>query len=195
MRKISVRRAAREFEAELTQIRSFLQLFNQSGIPPGAKSFVYDFAVIRLHSAFEHLMTEAIVGAVNNDTRTISQRTGIAFPSHLRGEVCDYLVTSGGFLDFKGRDGLIGVLKQFVPDTHYLVTIAKDPAHSATLNQLPALRNFAAHGSDRAKRAARKAVGVNLSSAGSWLRRQGRFETLARGAEGIASAIRTNAPY
>jgi hypothetical protein len=140
-------------------------------------------------------MTEALVGAINNDIRTISQRTGIAFPSHLSRKVCEYLVTGGGFLDFKGRDGLIKVLKEFVPDTHYLVIIAKDPTHAAALNRLPALRNFAAHRSDVSKRAARRAVGVNLSSSGAWLRRQNRFEDLARGVEPLAVAIQTSAPY
>ena len=60
---------------------------------------------------FEQLMLFAIVCAINNDTKTISDSTGVEFPKHLTDEVCEYLVLGGRYFDFKGRDGLIRVKK------------------------------------------------------------------------------------
>lgn len=65
----------------------------------------YEAALIKAYVAFEHLMLDCIVSTINNDTSTISARTGIAFLQHLTDEVYAYLVTGGGFFDFKGRDG------------------------------------------------------------------------------------------
>lgn len=166
-----------------------------AGLQKGWQSWAHDYAIIRLHTAFERLVTEALVGAVNNDTRTISERIGVSFPKHLTDEVCDYMITGGGFLDIRGRAGLIQILKEFVPDTHYLVSVASRPDPNHSLDRLTALRNFAAHRSKVAKRAARKAVGVRLSSAGAWLRRPGRFDLIAVYLEQLSDSVRAGAPY
>ncbi|GAA0379277.1 hypothetical protein GCM10010319_67310 [Streptomyces blastmyceticus] len=90
-------------------------------------------------------MLDCHVTAVNNDTSTISGNTGIEFPKHLTDEVGEYLVTGGGFFDFKGRDGLLKTIAKFVPKSHYLYQVIKDSKHKDPLNLLVALRNFSAH--------------------------------------------------
>ena len=72
-------------------------------------------------------MLDTLVGALNNDTSTLSTRTGFSFPKHLTDEVCRFLVTGRGYFDFKGRDGLIKTLKQYLPDDHYLVEVVSKP--------------------------------------------------------------------
>lgn len=153
----------------------------------------YDYAVIQLNSAFERLITVALIAAINNDTTTISERTGIRFPPHLTDEICEYLVTGGGFLDMRGREGMIRTLKELVPANHYLVQIVKNPQYTQALERLVALRNLAAHGSKVSKMAARRAVGMRLLSSGAWLSRGSRFDDIASKLEALATDIRAQA--
>lgn len=160
------------------------------------KSWSHDYAVIRLYREFEQMMLAGIVGAINNDSTTISEVTGVDFPKHLTDEVCEYLVLGSGYFDFKGRDGLIKNLKKYVPDTHYLVTIVKKPKYKDTLEKLSALRNYAAHESHQSKRAVLSAIGQKrIGSAGSWLKVQGRFPAIASKLKELAQDVHDSAPY
>jgi len=110
--------------------------------------------------------------------------------------VCEYLVTGGGFFDFHGRDGLIRQVKCYVPDSHWLLTAVKKLAHKETLDRLVALRNFAAHESPASKRKALDAIGQRkVGTAGSWVKKQGRFSRLAAGLARLADDIEAAAPY
>jgi hypothetical protein len=100
--------------------------------------------------------------------RTLSNQIGISFPKHLTDDVCEFLITGNGYFDFKGRDGLIKTLKQFVSEDHYLLVAVKKTAYRDALNRLSTLRNFAAHESAPSKKAALTALGCkNLSSSGA----------------------------
>jgi hypothetical protein len=87
------------------------------------------------------------------------------------------------------------LLKQFVPDKHFLVTSVKKDAFKAHLEQLSALRNFAAHDSDVAKERSRTAVGVKHSCAGSCLMKQDRLQGIIRGLKKLSAELREAAPY
>jgi hypothetical protein len=161
-----------------------------------AVSWAYEAALLKTYVAFEHLMLDCIVTAINNDTSTISARTGIVFPKHLTDKVCEYLITGGGFFDFKGRDGLIRTIKGYVSDDHWLLEAVKQTQHTKPLNRMIALRNFAAHESPASERKARDAIEQqNISSAGSWIKRQGRFSDMTTALAKLADEIATKAPY
>jgi hypothetical protein len=58
------------------------------------------------------------------------------------------------------------------------------------------LRNYAAHESSASKKAALTAVGQErMSSAGSWLKKQGRLEAILKGLVVLADDIEREAPY
>ncbi len=193
-KKKSIKTAAVHFIVNLDQVDDFVDEAVKVSQSRGA--WLYDYAIIRAYRVFETLVLQALVGAINNDTRTLSSHVGITFPRHMTDEVCEYLVVGNGFFDFKGRDGLIANLKRFVPAGHYLVTIIKDPKYRGTLDRLCALRNFAAHGSHSAKKRAKDSVGAkNLGSAGGWLRRQGRFKAITKSLKDLAQEIYNSAPY
>ena len=193
-RKKSIKKAATAFDKEAAEVLAFVTAC--SGQSKDHVSLIHDYAVIRLYRSFEVLMLDALVGAVNNDTSTISSRTGIRFPKHLTDEVCEYLLVGDGFFDFRGRDGLIRILKEFVPDDHYLVDVVKQPKYKSPLEHLSALRNFASHGSRIAKARAREAVGSHwLGSAGSWLKKKGRIEALVQDLRSLAAELKDRAPY
>ena len=141
-------------------------------------------------------MLSAIAGAINNDTTTISSTTGIDFPKHLNVQVCEFLVLGGGYFDFKGRSGLIKTLRKYVPQNHYLLNIVQNQRYQAALDKLSALRNYAAHESEQAKKAALTATGQQkIGSAGSWLKRQQRFIAISTELKALGNAIHQAAPY
>lgn len=96
-RKKSVRKSARQFKKNVDAIVGFAK---ESDEALGKKhtSWAYDYAVIRLYREFESLVFDALIGAINNDTSTISQKTGFDFPDHLNQDVCRL-----GFPRFSGR--------------------------------------------------------------------------------------------
>ena len=153
-RKKSIKKSARNFRSKAAEVEAFVAA-REVGATGEHASLLYDYAIIRLYREFESLMLDTLVGAINNDTATVSAQMGITFPKHLSDEVCEYIITSGGYFDFKGRDGLIKVLKKFVPESHFLPTIVKKSAYKSDLEQLSALRNFAAHHSEQSRRAAK----------------------------------------
>lgn len=194
-KKKSVRLSAQTFEMAADDLCAFLSKV-AAGHSKEHVSWLHDYAIIRLYREFESLMLDALVGAINNDSTTVSATTGVSFPKHMTGEVCEFLITGTGYFDFKGRSGLIAALKSFVPDTHYLVTISKKPVYRDTLDQLAALRNYAAHESAKSKGAVLRALNCErIASSGTWLKRQGRFKRIVDSLKALATEIEHSAPY
>ena len=162
-KKKSVKKEAADFQKTTSYLVAFVGRAEREATSDRDKSLLYEAAIIKLHSAFERLILNGLVGAINNDTKALSQSTGIHFPKHLTDEVCEYIVIGGGYFDFRGRDGLVGHLRQYLPSDHYLIDVVKNNRYKRTLERTFALRNFAAHESAQGKKAARTAVGVNLS--------------------------------
>ncbi len=194
-RKKSLKLAAAEFRGHADAIETFLRLVSP-GQTPAHVEWLHNYAVIRLYKVFESLMQAMLVGAINNDSSTLEATTGIKFPRHLSKPVCEYIVTGGGYFDFKGRDGLIKTMKELLPNTHYLIVTVSDRQFSDALDQLSALRNYAAHGSSQSKAAALKSIkSSNLASSGSWLKRQGRFGRIVNRLKALATELERLAPY
>lgn len=195
-RKKSGKLAAQRFKETLARIEEFTHEIDAGSLGRQASSWAYEAAIIKTAVAFEHLMLDCIVTAINNDTATISARTSIAFPKHLTDEVCEYLVTNGGFFDFKGRDGLIRKIKGYVPDDHWLLQVVREAQYKDPLERMIALRNFAAHESAASKRQVLAVVGQQkIGTAGSWIKCKGRFPDLTSALGTLADEIEKKAPY
>jgi hypothetical protein len=194
-RKKSVKHCARTFRDNADEITNFLTIVS-AGQTDQYVTWLYNYGIIRLYREFESMMLAALVGAINNDTATVSGATGVHFPRHLTDEVCQFLITGPGYFDFKGRSGLIRLLKGFVPDNHYLVTAIKRPTYKDALERLSTLRNFAAHGSGSSKRAALAAIGgERIESSGAWLKRGDRFKAIVERLKALATEIENDAPF
>lgn len=194
-KKQSAKLAAKRFDDRADELENYVNDVLASGLGDQAQTLAVEAALIKLAASFERLMLDALVCAVNNDTQHLKTTTGIEFPKHLTSEVCDYIVTSGGYFDYRGRDGLIQTLKRAIPDTHYLVTVVKKQQYKEPLERLVALRNFAAHESPQSKAKAKQTLGTNLSAAGAWTKRQGRYAQLSSKLRALAAEIDANAPY
>ena len=194
-RKKSIKKSAKEFLDEAAALENFVNT-SITGLTDMHQTWCHEYAIIRLYREFEQMMLSAIVGAINNNSTTISESTGVNFPKHLTDEVCEYLVLGGGYFDFKGRDGLIKTIKRYVPDDHYLVDIIKDSKYKDTLEKLTALRNFATHESNQSKRAALTSIKQKrVGSAGSWLKKQGRYAALSTKLKELGQEVYDRAPY
>lgn len=195
-RKKAVKKAAKDFCHSIDKIVDFTHEADRQSLGDESISWIYDHAIIKLYREFESLMLDALIGVINNDTQTLSKVTGHSFPKHLTQDVCRFLVTGTGYFDFRGRDGLIRTLKNFVPDDHYIVLTIKQKKYKSTLEQLVALRNFATHNSEQSKNAALKAIGQQrMSSSGAWLKKQSRLEDLADSLKMLAMEIHDHAPF
>jgi hypothetical protein len=193
-RKKSVKRAAR-LQNRVDELDQYCAAVRAASLTEQQVTWAFEAALIKLSAEFERLVLDALVGAINNDTTTLSSRTRVHFPKHLTREVCEYIVTGTGYFDFKGRDGLNQRLKDFLPASHYLVATVSKSAYRTPIERLIALRNFAAHDSPTSKTKARLAVGTNMSASGAWLKRQNRFAGISAPLKHLAIDLEAGAPY
>lgn len=188
--------ATRKFTEKLDRIVEFTKEVNSSGLRDQDTTWAYEAALMKTYVAFEQWMLHLIVTAINNDTSTISEKTGIEFPKNLKNEVCEYLVTGGAYFDFRGRSGLISTLKKYLPNNHWLVEAIRDDPNKGQLDRMIALRNFAAHESKASKHKALEAVQQqNIGSAGAWIKRNTRFIDMIQALNTLANDISVKAPY
>ena len=194
-KKKSVQLCTRHFREETKGLLEFCREAEKE-LSDAHTSLAYDTAIIKLYAAFEQMMIDALTGAINNDTAILSETTNVDFPKHLTDEVCEYIITGGRYFDFRGRDGLIREIKRYVPENHYLVETVKNGAYQDSIDQLCALRNYAAHDSSTSKQAALKAIDQQrIGSAGSWLKVQNRFSKIANSLSKLSEIIEKRAPY
>ena len=195
-KKKSIRLAARNFDDAADSVINFVTtvrpLLSETHV-----SWCHDYAIIALYRAFERLMLDALVGAINNNpSKTISHQSGVSFPRNLTDEVCEYIIVGDGFFDFKGRSGLIKILRRFLSENHFIVEVVKDQRYKHAIDRLTSLRNFAAHRSDVSKRAVKQVLNVDrIRSAGTWLKTQGRLGTLTTRLKELADELESRAPY
>lgn len=194
MRKKSAKRACTWFQEEVQSVRDYALATN--ALSDEHVSWCHEQAIIRLYRAFESLMLSCLICAINNDTDHISKKTGISFPKHLTDEVCEYIIVGDRYFDFRGRDGLIKTLKRYVSNDHYLLTAVSRDEYRQALEQLSALRNFAAHDSYPSKKSALHATGqTRMGSAGSWLKRNGRLDGICDSLNALSHDVHDAAPY
>lgn len=195
-RKKSIKASADKFQRRADELLEFLDAAERHLPVQQHISWVYEYGVLRLYREFESMILEALVGVINSDTTTISSRTGVVFPKHLTDEVCEYLIIGDGYFDFKGRDGLIKTLKEYVPNNHYLVGIIKKDTYKNALEYLSSLRNLAAHNSKIAKTRAKRAVDQErMPEAGVWLKKQERLKKMVVSLRKLSGEIEAAAPY
>jgi len=193
LRKKSLEKSCYCFCNEVKEIKQFLDRTVHTRTPDLYVSWLYNYAVIQLYRQFEAFILDCLIGLINNDTQALSDSTGYNFPKHLSDEICEYLIIGNGYFDFRGRDGLINTLKKYLPVNHWFIVLIKKPKYKDTLNQLSALRNYAAHESGKSKKAALKAVDQKrISTAGAWLKRQKRFDCIADKLVQLSGEIETS---
>ena len=181
MRKVSISNAAIILSNDVKDINEYLTFCNKTFYEKELYlSNSYEYAIIALYKAFEKFIYKTIVGCINHDNTTVTDTYGVNFGRHTNDDMCEFIITKGGYFDFKDREGLIKVLRQNIGETYGIVGIVKKADYTDTLKRLCALRNYAAHTSQQAKVKASQAYGLKrIATAGSHLKSQKRFNEIA----------------
>ena len=185
MKKRSIQTCVEKFKDAVGAITRFVKRVDTRLISKSDRSWLYDYAIIRLYREFEVFVLSVLVTEINRDTSLLSDSEEVRFPKHLNDEVCEYIIVGGrNYFGFSGISELVGKLNKFLPEGHSLVKAVGEDRQ--TLEKLLALRNFAAHNSKHSKRKAldtvrpkgpKPAKGAKqkqkrLASAGSYLKRK-----------------------
>ncbi len=195
-RKTSLKTACDRFDKGLNELLDSAVEFDALNLTDRTRSLAYDGLVIKLFVSFERFMLSAVTAAINNDTSRLSSATDIKFPKHLTDAVCEYIVTKGGYFNFNGRGGLLTDLKTLIGNEHWLRAEIKKPEYRDVLEQLIALRHFAAHESPQSRKRALAAIKQKrLSKSGTWLKSHGRFPKMIEKLRALSVAVSNQAPY
>lgn len=156
----------------------------------------YEAAIIKTVVAFEKVILDLLVVAINNDTSILSAKMQINLPKHLTHDVCEYLITGTRYFDWTGgRSGLIRTVKTYVPNSHWLVTTVSDIKFTGTFERLLVLRNHAAHESKQSKRAVNAALNTQIVSVGAWLSKGNRMRAITTSLKQFGADVQLAAPY
>lgn len=194
MKKKSCAKAVSDFLKNLDQVSNFIEA--TQSLSDEHVSWAHSYALIKIYKDFENLMLHCLVAAINNDNAHLCTDTGIKFPKHLNKDVCEYLVIGKGYFDFRGRDGLIKKLKEYLSEQHYLITIIKKDKYKTHLEQLVTLRNYAAHESSSAKARCLTAIRQErVGTSGAWIKKRNRLGKLIDALKALALEIKNDSPY
>ncbi len=142
-------------------------------------SYSYENAIMMVYKSFEVFIERLLISCLNHDHSCFEEKYGIALGKHINDDVCEFLITKGGFFDFKGYNGLIKTLSEILGKGHRLIALIKGSDYKTYIEQLCAIRNYAAHNSKQSKISAKKAFGLQLiGTAGSCLKQQNRFPNI-----------------
>lgn len=168
--RINIAGKVNTFKNSKKEIDDFIdKVWGYKRITNKQKYWCYEYAIIRLYCAFEQLMLDALKGAMNKDPKAFTDRTGVRVHG-LHVNLAEYIIAGDGYFDFKGYSGLVQTLKKYLPAEHWLVVTVSNEDYRASLEQLSAFRNYAAHSGNNAKHIARKVVSQgSITSAGEWL--------------------------
>lgn len=193
-KKLSIKTRVADFRTSCDEILHFVIRMSTDASKKDS-TWLHEYAILRLYRSFEDFIAWVLVGCLNQNSQTLSDQTGIAFPKHLSVPVCRYLMTGGGYFDFRGRDGLIRTSKRLLGADHDIVAIVRHKDYVDSLDKLCALRNFAAHGSEHAKAQAKRTTQTNMSSAGAWLKSDNRLRKIAEDLNDLARSIEEAARF
>ena len=192
MRTVNIQVVCNDFIFKVNEIQNYI---NKCKIVFAEEkkylSFSYENAIIMLYKAFESFVLRTMISCLNHNHTHFEETYGIKLGKHVNDDVCEFLITKGGFFDFKGRDGLSKMLNNTIGKEHSVAKIFKSNTYKDTITQLCAIRNYAAHNSMQSKHAAMQAYKLErISSAGSCLKQQHRFENIVAQLLLLAADIR-----
>lgn len=192
MKTVNKDKVCDEFITSIDEIKKYVEkskeLFSENKL---FLSFNYENAIIMLYRSFERFALRIMISCLNHNHHVFEEKNNIKLGSHINDDICEFLITKGGYFDFKGRDGLCKILSTTIGADHKLAKVFKKTAYKDSIEQLCTIRNYAAHNSEQSKKAAAKAFGLKrISSAGSCLKKNSRFEATASKLIDLANDIK-----
>lgn len=196
MKTVNKNRVCEEFVADLDKANQYIEkckiVFKEND---QYLSYSYENAILLVYKAFEAFIKRIMISCLNHDHSCFEEKYGIALGRHINDDVCEFLITKGGYFDFRGYSGLISIIKGTLGNENAVVPIIKD-SYQSCIDQLCASRNYAAHESKQSKEAAKKAFGLRqIGSAGSCLKQQNRYSNIVSSLTALANDIKCRDIY
>ena len=102
-----------------------------------------------------------------------------------------FIITKGGYFDFKDRSGLIDIMNCLIGKDNNVTQSFKNNEYSSAIEQLCAIRNYAAHNSPQSKAKAKEKFKLKqISTAGSCLKCNGRYKGITDQLRILASKVK-----
>ena len=193
MKTVNIQNVCDEFISGTEEIKNYITKCKQVFAEDMAYlEYSYEQAAIMLYRIFERFNLRVMISCLNHDHSHAEEHYSIKLGSHINDDVCEFLVTKGGFFDFKGRGGLTRVYSDTIGKNHNISKVIKKHDYEDAIEQLCAIRNYAAHNSAQSKKAAMKAFGVTrISSAGKCLKQKHRLDNIITSLVTLANEVKT----
>lgn len=192
MKTVNHKNVCDEFIRDMTEIEGYISRCKTVfSTEDKYLSFCYENAIIMLYKAFERFILRTMISCLNHDHSHFENKHSIKLGKHINDDVCEFLITKGGYFDFKGKGGLYKMLNATIGSSHNISKVIKNPQYGQTIERLCSIRNYAAHNSSQAKKSALEAYGlVRISSSGSFLKKKDRFSDLIRELTALANDVK-----
>ena len=184
-----------EFLDRINEIDSYIRRCKDVFASPSDSKYLeysYENGIIMLYKAFEYFIMRTIIACLNHDHTFFERKYKVRFGKHINIDICEFLLTNGGYFDFSGRDGMSKVLAQTIGKEHNIAKVFKKNDYKDIIIQLCALRNYAAHNSNQSKSAAMKALALSnrIATPGKCLQQNRRFQKIMEGLRLLANDVK-----
>lgn len=177
-----------EIEKTEKYIRRCTEVFSDDDL---YLSYSYENAILMIYKSFEEFIIRIMVSCLNHDHSAFEEKHGIALGRHINDDVCEFLITKGGYFDFRGYSGLLDMLKGTIGNDHTFVSTIKKERYKTCINKMCAARNYAAHNSKQSKNAVKKVFNAqSISSAGSFLKSARRMADIIESLKALADEVK-----
>ena len=192
MRTVNKNDVCDSFIAELASIDRYISKCKEVfGDEKLYLSYSYENAIIMTYKAFEQYALRTMIACLNHSHAHFEEEYSIKLGKHINDDVCEFLITNGGFFDFKGRSGLTQKLNKVIGKDNPTAKVFKKDEHKPLIDKLCAIRNYAAHNSTQSKKSAMNVYDLHrISSAGSCLKQQNRFKEIIDGLIALANDVK-----
>lgn len=155
MRKADLKKNHDSFDAALQRYRSFTQRILNAKRVISSKTEKEDIAesvLLRLCAHWERFVDEHLVDCINVDHSQLNEYLGVTIPRHPSRNLCQAILFSGGYKDFRSIGELKGFTRKILPDaSNPFLSVAA--GHAERIDEVFKIRNYLAHYSAAARRA------------------------------------------
>lgn len=182
MRKINYPNVVAEFKDDVENLKKYLCECKLNGTEPFVSN-CYEYGIIKLYKSFEVFLYKTIITCINHDSSKVCAHYKVQFGKHISDSMCNFILTKGGYFDFKGWSKLIEICTQHIGDTYGVVDIlkkGKNGQYKKAIEELIAFRNYAAHSSEQSKESVKRVLGrKRIPQMGNYLKEGNRLENIA----------------
>ena len=192
MKTVNIQNVCDEFTENINEVERYINKCKTVFVED--KDYLYysyENAVILLYKSLEKFILRTMISCLNHDHSHFEAKYGIKLGNHINDDVCEFLITKGGYFDFKRKSGLNKVLNAAIGANHNIGKVIKQTKYGPTIDQLCTARNYAAHNSVQSKREVMEVYKLErISSPGKFLSQKNRLQKLINGLKDLSDEVK-----